>query len=219
MTRYSERSDIMAIGDSMYQGVRSLSFIPEMVRLSAPAQVARAIGMIMTVPDLQHPLLFDLEAELRKGGLIHLVSHIRDTCLANLQFWPLDRPWSQHEAFDNIAVGGAKISSLEDDTYDRYVDELPALIARLSAPGQSVADLAQTIGTLWYALNNCYTLNPQHRSQQGRKSPLDQVEDRQPQILLINIGSNEGLFMAGFAGDFSPETMQGVAAIPDLLRP
>jgi len=93
MTRYSEQPDIMAIGDSMYQGIRSLSFIPDMVRFSAPAQVANAIGMLMTVPDLQHPLLFNLEAELRNGGLLHLVSHIRDVCVDNLKFWPLDRPW------------------------------------------------------------------------------------------------------------------------------
>jgi hypothetical protein len=62
-------------------------------------------------------------------------------------------------------------------------------------------------------------LNPQHRSQQDTKAPIDQVEDRQPQILLINIGSNEGLFKAGFTGDFSDATMQSVAAIPGKLRP
>ena len=219
MTRYSDKPDIMAIGDSMYQGIRSLSFVPAMTQHSAPAQVAAAIGMAMTVPDLQHPLLFDLEAELRRGGLLHLVGHIRDACVANLPFWPLDRAWSQHEAFDNIAIGGAQIASLTDDTYDRYAGQLAGLIARLTAPGQSITQLAEVIGTLWYAINNCYTLNPQHRSQQGGKAALDQVEERQPQILLINIGSNEGLFRAGFTGDFSDQVMQRVGSIPELLRP
>jgi hypothetical protein len=37
--------------------------------------------------------------------------------------------------------------------------------------------------------------------------------------LLINIGSNEGLFTAGFAGDFSNQTMARVADIPELLKP
>ena len=59
MTTYDEQPDIMAIGDSMYQGIRSMSFLPAMVNHSAPKQVADAIGMSMTVPDLQQPLLFE----------------------------------------------------------------------------------------------------------------------------------------------------------------
>ena len=219
MTTYSEQPDIMAIGDSMYQGIRSLSFLPAMVKHSVPKQVADALGMLMTVPDLQQPLLFDLEAELRRGGLLHLVEHIRGACLSNLNAWPLDRPWSQHEAFDNIAVGGAEIASLYQDTDETYFDQVRDLSAKLAIPSLPLRDLAITIGKLWYALNNCYTLNPRHRDEQRGKSPLDQVADRLPRILLINIGSNEGLFMAGFAGDFSDPTLARVATIPDLLKP
>ena len=218
MNAYSDRPDIMAIGDSMYQGIRSLSFLPAMTAHSVPKQVADALGMTMVCPDLQQPLLFDLEAELRKGGLIHLVSHLRDVCLANLRSWPFDKPWSQHEAFDNIAVGGARIASLWEDTDERYFAQAQSLAARLQQPGLSLSDLAGTIGDLWYALNNSYTLNPRHLGAQTAKSPLDQVFDRQPQILLINIGSNEGLFMAGFAGDFSDAAMAHVGTIPDLVR-
>ena len=81
MTTYDEQPDIMAIGDSMYQGIRSISFLPAMVNHSTPKQVADAIGMSMTVPDLRQPLLFDLEAELRRGGLLHLVEHLRGVCI------------------------------------------------------------------------------------------------------------------------------------------
>ena len=219
MTTYDEQPDIMAIGDSMYQGIRSMSFLPAMVNHSTPKQVADAIGMSMTVPDLQQPLLFDLEAELRRGGLLHLLEHIRGACLDNLKAWPLDRPWSQHEAFDNIAVAGAEIASLYQDTDAKYFDQVRDLSAKLSDTNLSLAELATTIGNLWFALDNCYTLNPRHRDEQRSKSQLDQVADRQPQILLINIGSNEGLFMAGFAGDFSDQTLARVATIPDLLQP
>jgi lysophospholipase L1-like esterase len=219
MTTYSEQPDIMAIGDSMYQGIRSLSLLPAMVQHSAPKQVADAIGMAMTVPDLRQPLLFDLEAELRRGGLLNLVEHIRGVCLENLKSWPPDQPWSQHEAFDNIAVGGAQIASLFEDTYDKYVGQARDLSAKLAGPALPLRDLATTIGDLWFALNNCYTLNPRHRNEPRGKSQLDQVADRQPQILLINIGSNEGLFMAGFAGDFSDQTLARVATIPELLKP
>ena len=51
------------------------------------------------------------------------MEHIRGVCLENLKSWPLDQPWSQHEAFDNIAVGGAQIASLFEDTYDKYVGQ------------------------------------------------------------------------------------------------
>jgi hypothetical protein len=219
MTTYSEQPDIMAIGDSMYQGIRSLSFLPAMVNHSAPKQVADALGMAMTVPDLQQPLLFDLEAELRRGGLLHLVEHIRGIGLENLKAWSIDRPWSQHEAFDNISIGGAEIASLLLDTYDKFIGQVRDLSAKLARTDLSLGELATTIGELWFALNNCYTLNPRHREEQRGKSQLDQVADRQPRILLINIGSNEGLFMAGFAGDFSDATMARVATVPDLLKP
>lgn len=219
MNHYADQPDIMAIGDSLYQGIRSLSYLPAMTHYSAPAQVAAKLGMIMVVPDLQHPLLFDLEAELRRGGLLDLVSHIRAVCVSNLTFWPLDQPWSQHEAFDNIAVGGATIDSLTDDTYSKFVGQVESLSAELRSSQLDVAQMATAIGNLWFALNTCYMLNPQHRPSQSSKSQLDQVEDRQPQILLINIGSNEGLFAAGFTGDVGPAAQQHLANIPALLGP
>jgi lysophospholipase L1-like esterase len=219
MNRYTDQPDIMAIGDSLYQGIRSLSFLPAMTQHSAPAQVAAALGMEMVVPDLHVPLLFDLEAELRKGGLISLVEHIRNVCVSNLTAWDVNQPWSQHEAFDNVAIGGAGIASLTDDTYDVYFEQVVSLSAALRDPNLGLAATAKTIGSLWYALNTCYTLNPRHLPAQRNKSQLDQVKDRQPSILLINIGSNEGLFAAGFAGDVGPKARQHLADIPTLLVP
>ena len=132
MNRYSDQPDIMAIGDSMYQGIRSLSFLPTMVQHSAPKQVADALEMVMVVPDLQRPLLFDLEKQIRDGGLLHLVENIRDICLQELPHWPFDQPWSQHEAFDNIAVGGATINSLLNDTDANNRDKVMTLSATLA---------------------------------------------------------------------------------------
>ncbi len=39
-----------------------------------------------------------------------------------------------------------------------------------------------------------------------------------PKILLINIGSNEGLFMAGFSGNIGDDARKNVSAIPHLLQ-
>ncbi len=86
MNKYKNNPDIMAIGDSMYQGIRSLSFLPSVVKHSVPALVAEGLGKPMVVPDLQQPLLFDMEAELRNGGLLRLINVIRDDCLNNLKY-------------------------------------------------------------------------------------------------------------------------------------
>jgi hypothetical protein len=65
--RYADRPAIMAVGDSPYQGVRSLSFTSELALHSPPVQVARSLSLPMTVPDPARPILFDLEARLRQG--------------------------------------------------------------------------------------------------------------------------------------------------------
>ncbi|HEY6439779.1 MAG TPA: hypothetical protein VIY55_07140 [Acetobacteraceae bacterium] len=55
--------------------------------------------------------------------------------------------------------------------------------AKLADPNLSLTELATTIDDLWFALNNCYTLNPRHRDEQRGKTQLDQVADPQLQIL------------------------------------
>jgi hypothetical protein len=73
------------------------------------------------------------------------------------------------------------------------------------------------IGELWYTLNTCFTLNPQRRPAQRDKTQIQQVADRKPGLLLVNIGSNEGLFHAAFAGSFDDATLQSVRQIPDKM--
>lgn len=110
--------------------------------------------------------------------------------------------------------GGAAIASLWEETEQTYLASLSSLTTRLQDQTLGIRELAGTIGQLWYALNTCNTLNPRHRPEQANKSQLAQVADRQPRILLINIGSNEGLFTAGFAGDFSDAHRQNCAVCP-----
>lgn len=212
----ADQPDIMAVGDSMYQGVRSLSFTPKQAPFSPPAQVARALGMRMILPDLQHPLLFDMEVELRHGGVLSLITHIRDVCLQNLAFWEIGKPWSVHAAFDNVAVGGATIDALYTDTYDMHLEELPGLISQLNDHNISTQALAAAIGDLWYTLNYCYTLNPCHLPAQASKTQVQQAIERQPRYLLVNIGSNEGLFMAGFTGDLTVDAASYLSKVQNL---
>ena len=95
--RYADRPAIMAIGDSLYQGVRSLSFTSELALHSPPAQVAGSLNLPMTLPDPPLPILFDLEASLRQGGLINFAARIRDACLNNASYWLNNAVWSRHD--------------------------------------------------------------------------------------------------------------------------
>src|SRR5262249_41632626 len=100
------------------------------------------------------------------------------------------------------------------DTYDDYWPRVRELTQKLHddhLPNPAV------IGELWYALNVCFTLNPLHRPEQARLTQIDQVAARKPRILLVNIGSNEGLFHAAFMGAFDAATLKSVAEIPTKM--
>jgi hypothetical protein len=214
--RYTEPPQVMAIGDSLYQGVRSLSFTAELAQHSPPVQAAQILKLQMAVPDPPRPVLFDLEAKLRQGGILNFTATLRETCLSNADAWLSDGPWSASEAFDNVAVGGAEISSLYTDTFASAWPTVQTLVTQIRR--RPLPDLA-AIGQLWYALNTCFTLNPRRRDEQASKTQLDQVRERQPKLLLVNIGSNEGLFRAAFVGAFDQTTISSVAAIPQKMEP
>ena len=153
MNRYSEAPDIMAIGDSMYQGIHSMSMPPWMAAHSAPAQVARALGMKMVVPDLSHPLLWDIVAELRDGGIATIATQLLNICKQNLQHWQPGQSWSAHEAFDNVAIGGAEIEELWTVTYDRKWQDFVRLSAAVRNDELSFPRDVEKLIELWFALS------------------------------------------------------------------
>lgn len=219
---YSRRPEMMALGDSMYQGVRSMSLIPGMKGGSPPAFVANALSVKNFVsPEPKIPILWDLEAEFRSPMPLPgiAVSGLFKINLNYLQ-WRGGEPWSDYEAFDNLAIGGAKIDSLWKDTYADSLEKQKAAFARM----RSEFAAASAAADLWFALNTCYTLNPLHRDEQAKRSPLDQVSDRKPRLLLINVGSNEGLFSAAFSGKvFEAQTSmarydEGISELARRLR-
>lgn len=215
MSRYSDAPDIMAIGDSMYQGIHSMSMTPWMARQSAPAQIARALGMKMVVPDLSQPLLWDIVAELRNGGIPKIVIRMHDICKENLRHWQPGQRWSAHEAFDNVAIGGALIEDLWTVTDNSRWQDFVRLSDEFQNTDVSFARDSSKFIDLWFALSTCYTLNPQHRPEQRDLSQLDQAIQRAPRILLINIGSNEGLFNACLMGEISFATDTAAKAMAE----
>ena len=197
-SKYADRPAMMAIGDSLYQGVRSLTFAPGMAVGSPPAQVAQVLDMPFTIPDPPQHILFDFESIYRSPSpLITAPIDLPRQLLSNSWQWRLRSDWSAHEAFDNVAIGSAAIDSLYTDNYDFHWERF---LRRASQPQVYLFPFSN-ISEMWYSLNVCFTLNPRHRDEQRKTTQLCQVHDRKPRLLLVNIGSNEGLFSAAFQGD------------------
>lgn len=205
--------DVMAIGDSIFNGVRSATIHAELARWSPPAQLARDRGWRMVLPDYRRPILFDLEAELRDGlDLGRLRAHILD----NAERWLEERgEWSAHRFFDNIAVAGAAYADLHEATAGAARARVPGLVARLRQAGGLDFD---AIASLWLTLNRAFLLNPTGDPELDDLTPLEQVASRKPKRLLVNIGSNEGLFAIGITGDYSRENRRTIGEIPGLAK-
>lgn len=188
---------LMAVGDSLYNGVRSLTITNGYCQLSAPALVAQALGVRhrFFCPDLPRHILIDMPGWL---GQFPDVDGIKRGFADNARFWlngptsPSGRPY-----FENIAIASTLIADLFTDTW-RKADER---ITRMRAEhGAKITTLEGPIGDLFLALNTRYTLNPLGLEELKDATQLDLVEARRPERLLVSIGSNNGLWEICFEG-------------------
>src|SRR5262249_45002451 len=128
--------ELMAIGDSLYNGVRSLSMTPRLAELSAPAQVARSLGFPFVVPDYPYEILLDVEDFLRGDIDFHSFTNLEtmlfERIAANAAGWLKRRNrWSDKTFFDNVSNSGATITSLYTDTARFYRGQALDLISKL----------------------------------------------------------------------------------------
>ena len=205
---------LMAIGDSIFNGTRSLSTMPGPVQLSAPAIVARGLGIDdFRVPNYPRPVLFDLEQHIRDG---FDTDRLLEECLANAKSW-LDSYgiWSNTRFFDNIAIAGAEYKSLSLDTSGHFKVEAKKAYENLQT--SSRMDF-ESIYKLYYAINAAFLLNPSGDPDLDDLTPLEQVASRRPKRLLVNIGSNEGLFRIALTANYSRENINRTKKIPALAR-
>ena len=205
--------DIMAIGDSIFNGVRSLTISEDLAAASPPAFVARGLGLQMVQPDYRRPLLFDLEQELRDGiDLGRLYRSIVD----NAERWLEERgEWSNHRFFDNISVAGFAYRDMHVATAGFARAHIRTLVDRLKMRGGLDFNI---ITELYMALNIAFVLNPTSEPELDDLTQLEQVASRRPKRLLINIGNNEGLFGIGISASFSRTSLQQLRMIPELAK-
>lgn len=199
-----DRPELMAIGDSIYNGTRSLTTNAELARLSVPAQVARAFGWDFKAPAYPFDVLFNLEALFRAHAFD--IDTLKMAVIANAQRW-LDRDsWADTDCFDNLAIAQTTISNQSRFTYLNHVSQIAPLIDRLRNSGS--IDFAAVVA-LYLAINTAFVLNPSRKpdSKWADKTPLEIVAERRPKRLLVNVGANDGLWtvcLEAITTDFDP---------------
>jgi hypothetical protein len=201
MTIFRLNPKLMAIGDSLPQGCRSLTVKAEYCAQSWPARIAAEQGWSFVSPDHPRPVLFDLEEELRRldpvllsPKTLALAAGLPARLTNNLKQWRTQAPQSRSQSFDNLAIAGSEVHDLYSRTASLYESDISE-----RARGNILEHL-DNIPDLHVAINGKYVLNPQNHPNFNDFSPLDWVEARQPEILLIQSGHNHGLFEFGFQG-------------------
>ena len=184
--------EMMAIGDSLYNGVRSLTIDSDLAAHSVPAQVADAFRWSFVSPDYPRPMLADFEKIFSDplSGTLNLMK----SAAANAHAWLADSSWSHQPLFHNLSIAQQVV---KDITTANYSD---ALTIATQLAGQGAALPLEKLPTLYQALNTCFVLNPQ-RTAGDQKTAIGILAEAKPKRLLINIGINDGLWTLLLLGD------------------
>jgi lysophospholipase L1-like esterase len=194
------RPPVMAIGDSMSNGVRSLTIRDELAALSPVQQFAEAVGLPMTRPVYPREVLFDLEAMARKG--ITSLFSLQGAVMKNAKSWLTAKPKAKPLFHDNVSCAGADWSDMFDRRGGDARTEAQAAYAQLQASDNF--DLGAA-ARMWFSINDAFLLDPNAGTafaETSQLSQLEQVASRLPERLLVNIGANEGLFRFGMLGAY-----------------
>ena len=195
------RPKLMVIGDSLAQGCRSLTVTREYCAQGWPARLAEAQGWEFVTPDFPRPVLFDLEAEVRRldtatFALVDMRFEGFETRFRNnLREWLAGAAVveSAFPCFDNLAVSGA----LVHDLYTRSAASSAAEIAALTPGGAESQIPLPSVGDLHVAVDARFVLNPGRDPALDALTPLGWVRERKPEILVVQVGHNHGLYEVG----------------------
>jgi lysophospholipase L1-like esterase len=199
------RPPVMAIGDSMFNGVRSLTIRDELAAVSPVQQFVEAVGLPFNRPVYPRTVLFDLE-DLARRGIVSLFT-LQSDIKKNAKAWLNAKPKAKPVFFDNIACAGADWS----DLFDRRGADARKEAADSFAEMQDSDNLdLGAAARLWFSINDAFLLDPSAGSayaETSQLSQLEQVASRLPERLLVNIGANEGLFRFGMLGAYDSKDL------------
>lgn len=210
------RPKMMAIGDSIFNGVRSVMINAELATLSPPAQVAAQQDWPFIVPDYPREVLLHLENEVRNATS---PSTLPAKVIENADEWFVDfasgSPTSPagRRFFDNISIAASEYHHLHTLTAGTTRTFAQFYLSQLKVT-QSLD--FRKIAELWFHLNSTFLLNPSNIDEIDELSPIEQVATRRPERLFINIGPNEGLFSSVITANYDNEAIEKMERIPDL---
>ena len=184
--------EMMAIGDSIYNGVRSLTIDADLAAHSVPAQVAAAFRWDFISPDYPRVMLANFEQVFSDplAGTLNLIK----SAATNAHAWLADDSWSQNAIFHNLSIAQQVVSDIATANYSTALataEQLAAKVARCYSLGELLNNIA---------LNTCFVLNPQ-RTPGDKRTAIDILAEAKPKRLLINIGINDGLWELLLMGD------------------
>lgn len=181
------RPRLMAVGDSLAQGCRSLSVTRAYAAQSCPAQVALTAGWPFVTPDFPRPVVFDLEEEIRRIDTLSLSldrlrfrsfgSRLRE----NFSDWRAGASESAYPCFDNLAIIGAAVH----DLYTRTAASSAAEVSAHAPSGDDTPLAVSKIANLHLAVNARFILNPAEHPDAAGLTPLDWVAWRKPGVLVV----------------------------------
>jgi lysophospholipase L1-like esterase len=188
---------MMAIGDSLFNGVRSLTIDPQLAQWSAPKQVATALGIDFAVPDYPTHVVVDFENWVREfPDIARILNEIK----GSIDAWN-GNPKSTLEQFDNIAIAATTWSDLYSRTWKTAQDEVDNINQNIS---QGKTTYLDNLSEFFFAFNTRFILNPSRSQTTPALSSLDIVANRKPTRLIVSIGANNGLWQMAFDAASSP---------------
>ena len=188
--------EMMAIGDSLFNGVRSLTINAELAKWSVPAQVAKALGIPFRTPTYPRAAVINMENWLR---MLPDIDDIDSDVSDNIAAWLADVP-APCDPFDNIAIASTTFSDMFTRTWKVAQGQIDTLKGQINVKGGLMA-LSAHLGELFFAFNTRFLLNPSLDPSAPAKSSLEIAAERKPKRLLVSIGANNGLWEMGFDGN------------------
>jgi hypothetical protein len=206
----------MAIGDSLINGVQSMTIDGDRAAKGPCALVADALGHFsVRIPDYRgRALVADVEKILRKPrrdelpfvviDLLGLKDEIFTEVQQNTLDW-IDEALTPAETaaeplfHDILGLAGATVDDVLVKTYADWLADIEAMAPSVRATANPYAWRGGDglhLGDLHKALNAVYLMNPARlpRDELTDLTLFDIVEMRQPATLVVNMGANHGIF-------------------------
>ncbi len=221
----TERPELMAIGDSLFNGTRSLvTGRKDLTDNSVPVRVARGLGLWpnrFVAPDYPQEVLIDLEAIVRAYGPLDLLrapaqNFIRDAAHQNATKWMgAGRQWSARACFDNVAIAGATTDDLLNANAASAWSAAQAAFTAMNAPNASTSAFVGAAAQFYFNINTAFLLNPRGLPELDALSQIDLAIARKPKRLIVSIGHNDGVFMRVLLGESkNADSRRQIDALP-----